>query len=110
MRQIILSRDHAVRVRGTAAFQPRPTMIASSGTRQWIEERGRADDDTEFDRVLQLCKDHHEILSLTRLDLVDELTVTRGSFDVKQMHIGRGHSRKANGRAPLHRQGGAIID
>ncbi|HSW03581.1 MBL fold metallo-hydrolase [Aquabacterium sp.] len=95
VRQIFLTHYHAVRVLGTAAFEPRPTLIASSGTRQWIEERGQADYDSEFGRFPRLFQDHHEIPGLTRPDLVfdDELTVAMGGFDVQLMHIGRGHSR-----------------
>ncbi|HSV35800.1 MAG TPA: MBL fold metallo-hydrolase [Ramlibacter sp.] len=95
VRQIFLTHYHAVRVMGTAAFQPRPTLIASEGTRQWIEERGQADYDSEFGRFPRLFKDHHEIPGLTRPDLSfkDELSVWMGEFEVRLMHVGRGHSQ-----------------
>ncbi|HSI56143.1 MAG TPA: MBL fold metallo-hydrolase [Ideonella sp.] len=95
VRQIFLSHYHAVRVLGTAAFEPRPTLIASAGTRQWIAERGKADYDSELGRFPRLFKDHHEIPGLTRPDLVfeDELVVDMGGFDIHLKHIGRGHSR-----------------
>jgi len=95
VRQIFLSHYHAVRVLGTAAFEPRPTIIASEGTRQWIEQRGQADYDSEFGRFPRLFKAHHEIPGLTRPDLSfkDELSVWMGSFEVRLMHVGRGHSQ-----------------
>lgn len=95
VRQIFLTHYHAVRVLGTAAFQPRPTIIASEGTRQWIEERGHADFDSEFGRFPRLFKDHHEIPGLTRPDIsfADEVSVSMGRFEVRLMHVGRGHSR-----------------
>jgi len=95
VQQIFLSHYHAVRVLGTAAFKPRPTIIASEGTRQWIEQRGQADYDSEFGRFPRLFKDHHEIPGLTRPDLSfkDELSVWMGGFEVKLMHVGRGHSQ-----------------
>ncbi|HSV79371.1 MAG TPA: MBL fold metallo-hydrolase [Ramlibacter sp.] len=95
VRQIFLTHYHAVRVLGTAAFQPRPTIIASEGTRRWIEQRGQADYDSEFGRFPRLFKEHHEIPGLTRPDLSfrDELSVWMGGFEVKLMHVGRGHSQ-----------------
>nr|WP_315425868.1 MBL fold metallo-hydrolase [uncultured Albidiferax sp.] len=93
--QIFLTHYHAVRVMGTAAFQPRPTIVASEGTRRWIEERGQADYDSEFGRFPRLFKDHHEIPGLTRPDMSfsDSLSVWMGDFEVKLMHVGRGHSQ-----------------
>jgi glyoxylase-like metal-dependent hydrolase (beta-lactamase superfamily II) len=95
VRQIFLTHYHAVRVLGTAAFDPRPTIIASEGTRQWIEQRGQADYDSEFGRFPRLFRDHHEIPGLTQPDLSfqDELSVWMGGFEVKLMHVGRGHSQ-----------------
>jgi glyoxylase-like metal-dependent hydrolase (beta-lactamase superfamily II) len=95
VRQIFLTHYHAVRVLGTAAFEPRPTIIASEGTRQWIEQRGQADFESEFGRFPRLFKDHHEIPGLTRPDISfkDEMSLWMGSFEVRLMHVGRGHSQ-----------------
>jgi glyoxylase-like metal-dependent hydrolase (beta-lactamase superfamily II) len=95
VRQIFLTHYHAVRVLGAAAFTPRPTIIASEGTRKWIAQRGQADYDSEFGRFPRLFKDHHEIPGLTRPDLSfrDELSVGMGQFEVRLMHLGRGHSQ-----------------
>ena len=92
---IFLSHYHAVRVLGAAAFDPRPTLIASAGTRRWINERGQADYDSERGRFPRLFKGHDEIPGLTRPDIVfdDELVIDMGGFDVELRHIGRGHSQ-----------------
>jgi glyoxylase-like metal-dependent hydrolase (beta-lactamase superfamily II) len=94
VRHIFLSHYHAVRVLGTAAFEPRPTVIASAGTRQWIHERGQADYDSERGRFPRLFQGHDEIPGLTRPDIVfeDHLVIDMGGFDVELKHIGRGHS------------------
>lgn len=94
VRQVFLSHYHAVRVLGVSAFEPRPTVIASRGTRDWIRERGQADFDSEFGRFPLLFTDHHEIPGLTQPDIVfdDRLVVDMGDFDVELLHVGRGHS------------------
>lgn len=96
VRHVFLTHYHAVRVLGAAAFDaPRPTVIASAGTRRWIEQRGQADYDSERGRFPRLFQGHEEIPGLTRPDLVfeDELVVDMGGFDVELKHIGRGHSQ-----------------
>lgn len=95
IRQIFLTHYHAVRVLGAAAFGPQPTVIASAGTRGWIETRGQADYDSELGRFPRLFKDHHEIPGLTRPDVTfeDKLSLWMGGFEVQLLHVGRGHSQ-----------------
>jgi glyoxylase-like metal-dependent hydrolase (beta-lactamase superfamily II) len=95
VRRLFLTHYHAVRVLGAAAFGPEVTVIASEGTRQWIDQRGQADYDSELGRFPRLFKGHEEIPGLTRphITFPDRLSVWLGSLEVQLIHIGRGHSR-----------------
>lgn len=95
IRFLFLTHYHAVRVLGAAAFGSQPSIIASEGTREWIEERGQQDYDSERGRFPRLFKGAEEIPGLTRPHITfgDQLSIWMGGFEVQLLHIGRGHSR-----------------
>ncbi len=95
VRHLFLTHYHAVRVLGAAAFGPDVAIIASEGTRTWIEERGQADYENERGRFPRLFQGAEEIPGLTRPSVTfkDQVSVWLGDLEVQLLHIGRGHSR-----------------
>jgi len=91
---LVLSHYHAVRVLGAAAYGD-VEIIASQGTRDLIEERGREDWESEFERFPRLFQGHDSIAGLTIPTTVfaDPLTFDLGNRTVEIFHPGRGHTQ-----------------
>jgi glyoxylase-like metal-dependent hydrolase (beta-lactamase superfamily II) len=91
---VILTHYHAVRVLGASAYGAH-TIVASSGTRELIEERGAADMDSEISRFPRLFRGRESIPGLTRPNLVftDEVSLYLGSLEVRVIQFGRGHTK-----------------
>jgi len=95
VKYLILTHYHAVRVLGASAFDAEQ-IVASSATRDLIEERGLQDWASEFGRMPRLFKEPDEIPGLTRPTKVfDEhmqigLGGDRGHIDLQ--FCGRGHT------------------
>lgn len=95
VKHLVLTHYHAVRVLGASAFGAQD-IIASEVTRQLIEERGREDWDSEFERMPRLFKDPEGIPGLTRPTVTFtnqariELGGVRGHLELR--FCGRGHT------------------
>lgn len=95
---LVLTHYHAVRVLGAAAFGD-AVIVAHSGTRRLIEERGQADFDSEAGRFPRLFTDIGSIPGLTHphVTFADELMLLLGSpgphrREVVLRWLGRGHT------------------
>jgi len=95
VRHLFLTHYHAVRVLGASALGPDVSVIASDGTREWVEQRGQADYDSELGRFPRLFQGHEEIPGLTHphVTFADQASVWLGNLEVQLRHLGRGHSR-----------------
>ncbi|MDB5439204.1 MAG: fold metallo-hydrolase, partial [Caulobacteraceae bacterium] len=95
MKYLVLTHYHAVRVLGASAFDAEH-IVASSMTRQLIEERGMQDWASEFGRMPRLFKDPASVPGLTwptqtfDNDFSIELGGDRGLIELK--FCGRGHT------------------
>ena len=94
IRYVFLSHYHAVRALGAAAF-PEAAVIATAGTREWIETRGEADLISERDRFPRLFRGVDEIPGLTRPTIAfnGTLTLDLGGIDAVLMGFGRAHTQ-----------------
>lgn len=94
VRYVFLSHYHAVRALGAAAF-PEAAVIATTGTREWIETRGQADFISERDRFPRLFRGVEEIPGLTRPTVAFDgtLTLDLGGIDAVLMGFGRAHTQ-----------------
>jgi glyoxylase-like metal-dependent hydrolase (beta-lactamase superfamily II) len=94
IRFVVLSHYHAVRVLGAAAYKG-ATIVASRGTYEMIQERGRQDWKSEYERFPRLFKGGDEIKGLTWPHVVfeRELTIRLGRREVRLMHLGSGHTK-----------------
>ncbi|WP_375398740.1 MBL fold metallo-hydrolase [uncultured Sphingomonas sp.] len=95
VRYLVLTHYHAVRVLGASAFGAEH-IVMSEATAALVEERGRADWDSEFGRMPRLFKDPDEIPGLTRPTTTFatqhriELGGNRGALGLR--FCGRGHT------------------
>lgn len=95
VKHLILTHYHAVRDLGASAFGAE-NIIASTVTRNLIEERGQEDWDSEFGRMPRLFRSPEEIPGLTRPTQTfdDHLTIElggdRGTLELR--FCGRGHT------------------
>jgi glyoxylase-like metal-dependent hydrolase (beta-lactamase superfamily II) len=90
---VFLTHYHAVRTLGAGAF-PSAAVIASTGTADWIAERGEADFKSETDRFPRLFRGIEEIAGLTQATIAftDRLRLSLGGVTAELIHLGRGHS------------------
>lgn len=90
---VFLTHYHAVRTHGAGAF-PGAVVIASTGTADWIAERGDADFKSEADRFPRLFRGIEEIAGLTQpsIAFTDRLRLSLGGVTAELIHLGRGHS------------------
>ena len=95
VRYLVLSHYHAVRVLGASAFDA-DVIIAHENTRALIEERGRQDWDSEFQRMPRLFRDPESVPGLTRpgVTFCDRMTIDLGGDrgDLVLQYCGRGHT------------------
>ncbi|MEL6188086.1 MAG: MBL fold metallo-hydrolase [Myxococcota bacterium] len=95
VRYLVLTHYHAVRVLGASAFDAE-LIVTSDATRHLIEERGREDWASEFQRMPRLFEAPEEIPGLTHPDLTfgDRLRIElggeRGALELR--FCGRGHT------------------
>jgi glyoxylase-like metal-dependent hydrolase (beta-lactamase superfamily II) len=90
---LVLTHYHAVRTLGASAFDAR-WVVAHRNTERWIEERGRADWESELRRFPRLFRDAGSIPGLTRPNLVvDDVTRLRlGGREVQLLRLGGAHT------------------
>jgi glyoxylase-like metal-dependent hydrolase (beta-lactamase superfamily II) len=93
IKYVLLTHYHAVRVLGASAYAG-AEILASAGTRTLIEERGKADMDSEIGRFPRLFRAVETIPGLTwpSITFPDQISVWLGRREVRIMHIGRGHT------------------
>lgn len=95
VKYLVLTHYHAVRVLGASAFDAEH-IVASSMTKQLIEERGEQDWASEFGRMPRLFKEPESVPGLTwptqvfDNDFAIELGGDRGRIELK--FCGRGHT------------------
>jgi glyoxylase-like metal-dependent hydrolase (beta-lactamase superfamily II) len=90
---LVLTHYHAVRALGASAYDARH-VVAHANTRQWIEERGKEDWESEYRRFPRLFRDAESIPGLTYPDVVyaDTLIVFLGEREVQIRYLGGGHT------------------
>jgi len=93
IKYVLLTHYHAVRVLGASAYGG-AEILASAATRALIEERGKADMDSEIGRFPRLFRAAESIPGLTwpSITFPDQMSVWLGRREVRIMHIGRGHT------------------
>ncbi len=93
IKYVLLTHYHAVRVLGASAYGG-AEILASVATRTLIEERGKADMDSEIGRFPRLFRAVESIPGLTwpSITFPDQMSVWLGRREVRIMHIGRGHT------------------
>ena len=93
VRYLVLSHYHAVRVLGASAY-PGAEIIASTITRDLINERGEQDWESELRRFPRLFSGAEDISGLTHPSLLFEQTlqVDLGNRQVNIIHPGAGHT------------------
>jgi glyoxylase-like metal-dependent hydrolase (beta-lactamase superfamily II) len=91
---VLLSHYHAVRVLGASAYKDAKMIIASSGTRDLIVERGAQDMASEIGRFPRLFRGQETIPGLTWPTVTFEgtLSIWLGRREVRISHPGRGHT------------------
>ncbi len=107
IKYVLLTHYHAVRVLGASAFvaEGATEVIASQGTLELIEERGRQDMHSEMERFPRLFRNAESVPGLTWPTLVvgggdptkgevpGKLTLDLGGVTVQIWHPGPGHTR-----------------
>lgn len=90
---VVLTHYHAVRVLGASAYGARE-IVMSEAAAGMVEERGKEDWESEFQRFPRLFEGHEEIPGLTRptTTFSDRMTVFLGRRRVEIMHLGRAHT------------------
>ncbi|RZS36956.1 glyoxylase-like metal-dependent hydrolase (beta-lactamase superfamily II) [Herbihabitans rhizosphaerae] len=95
IRHLVLSHYHAVRVLGASAFDARE-IVTHEQTRRLIDERGKADWDSEYGRMPRLFEEPDSIPGLTHptVTFTDRLTIPLGGDrgELELVHCGRGHT------------------
>jgi glyoxylase-like metal-dependent hydrolase (beta-lactamase superfamily II) len=90
---VVLSHYHAVRVLGTSAYKAQ-NVIMSDKARSMVNERGREDWDSEFDRFPRLFRGHEEIPGLTwpTTTFEKKMSLFMGKRQVNLYFLGRAHT------------------
>ena len=93
VRYLVLSHYHAVRVLGASAYSG-AEIIASTVTRNLIDERGEQDRESELRRFPRLFSGAEDISGLTHPTLLFEQTlqIDLGNRQVNIIHPGAGHT------------------
>lgn len=93
VRYLVLSHYHAVRVLGASAYSG-AEIIASSATRELINERGQQDWESELRRFPRLFSGSESITGLTYPTLLfdHKLRIDLGNRLVNVLHPGMGHT------------------
>ncbi|MDX8356492.1 MBL fold metallo-hydrolase [Sphingopyxis terrae] len=95
VKHLVLTHYHAVRVLGASAFDAE-NIVSSEVTKQLIEERGKQDWTSEFERMPRLARGAEEVPGLTRptQTFADRLDIDLGGARGKlELHFcGRGHT------------------
>ena len=91
---LVLTHYHAVRVLGAAEYKAK-RIICSTKTLEMIEERGKQDWLSEFQRFPRLFKGHESIKGLTYPTHIfdKKMEVDLGNKKVQLLHVGEGHTR-----------------
>jgi glyoxylase-like metal-dependent hydrolase (beta-lactamase superfamily II) len=91
---LVLTHYHAVRVLGASAFAARH-VVAHTGTRAWVHERGAQDWESEYRRFPRLFRDAESIPGLTYPDVAfgDALALALGDREVQLRWLGGGHTQ-----------------
>ncbi len=94
IKYLVLTHYHAVRVLGASEYNAEE-IIMSQKTNEMVEERGKQDWASEFERFPRLFRGHESIPGLTHPTMIfeDKLTVDLGNKKVEIMHVGEGHTR-----------------
>jgi glyoxylase-like metal-dependent hydrolase (beta-lactamase superfamily II) len=94
VKYVVLTHYHAVRVLGASAYGA-DHVIASRGTLDLIEERGRQDMESEIQRFPRLFQGVDSIPGLTWPTIVFDtgMTLFMGDLEVRIEHLGRGHTK-----------------
>ncbi|MGE0737121.1 MAG: MBL fold metallo-hydrolase [Alphaproteobacteria bacterium] len=94
IRYIALTHYHAVRTMGYGAFGKDTHVIASTGTRDFIMERGAADFESEVRRFPRLFNGVEEIKGLTYPDITfpDRMSLWCGNTEVQLINAGKAHT------------------
>ena len=94
IKYLVLTHYHAVRVLGASEYHA-DEIIMSQKTNEMVEERGKQDWASEFERFPRLFRGHESIPGLTHPTMIfeDKLTVDLGNKKVEIMHVGEGHTR-----------------
>src|SRR5580658_521126 len=94
VKYVLLTHYHAVRVMGASAYNAEH-VIASQGTYELIQERGRQDFESEVQRFPRLFKGVETVPGLTwpSMTFDSPLTLWMGRREVQIRHVGRGHSK-----------------
>lgn len=93
IRDLLLTHYHAVRVLGASAYRAE-RIVAHRATRDWIDERGRQDWESEMGRFPRLFRAAETIPGLTwPTDVFEEpMTIDLGGRVVELRWLGRGHT------------------
>jgi glyoxylase-like metal-dependent hydrolase (beta-lactamase superfamily II) len=93
IRWMALTHYHAVRTLGASAYAVEQ-IIAHAKTREWIDERGEQDFESEARRFPRLFRDIDSVPGLTHpnVTFTDELTLLLGDREVRLRYFGRGHT------------------
>lgn len=95
IKYVVMSHYHAVRVLGASAYKA-DHIIASRDTYDLIVERGEQDKASEigrFPRLFQAVESVPPGMTWPTITFQGEMTVWLGSFEVKLMQLGRGHTK-----------------
>ncbi len=96
VRFLVLSHYHAVRVLGASAFGA-DAIVAHQNTAELIDERGKQDWESEYQRMPRLFEEPESIPGLTRptVTFADHLQIELGGDRgrVELSYLGRGHTR-----------------
>lgn len=91
---LVLTHYHAVRALGASAFDARH-VVAHTGTRAWVTDRGAQDWESEYRRFPRLFRDAESIPGLTHPDVsfANVLTLELGDRVVEVRWLGGGHTQ-----------------
>jgi glyoxylase-like metal-dependent hydrolase (beta-lactamase superfamily II) len=95
IKYVVMSHYHAVRVLGASAYKA-DHIIASRDTYDLIVERGEQDKASEIGRFPRLFQNVESVppgMTWPTITFQGEMTVWLGSFEVKIMQLGRGHTK-----------------
>lgn len=94
IKYLVLTHYHAVRVLGASAYGA-DEIIMSQKTNEMVQERGKQDWASEYERFPRLFRGFESIPGLTHPSMIfeDKMTIDLGNKKVEIMHVGEGHTR-----------------